>query len=196
MKHQLSKGRLGNLIHQRNLFLVLIAALLMITFTQALFTLSRSERIVVVPPDLKQEIWLEQNTVSSAYLEEMALVYASLILESSPESAAYKRDIILRHTSPESYGALKRRLIEDESRLKKEHVTTSFQPNGIKVDSSHLTVDVTGDLLRFVGEKRISQSRDTYQFQFEYKAGRLSIKAFQLIGSDKPIDDTNIQQKG
>jgi conjugal transfer pilus assembly protein TraE len=196
MKHQLSNSRLGSLVHQRNLFLVLIAALLIITFTQALFTLFRSERIVVVPPDLKQEVWLEQNTVSSAYLEEMTLVYASLILESSPESAAYKRDIILRHTSPESYGALKRRLVEDEQRLKREHVTTSFQPNGIKVDSSLLTVEVTGDLLRFVGEKRISQSRDTYQFQFEYKAGRLSIKAFKLIASDKPIDDTNIQQKG
>jgi conjugal transfer pilus assembly protein TraE len=114
----------------------------------------------------------------------MALVYASLMLDCTPESAAYKRDIILRHTAPESHGLLKRRLLEEEQRLKKEHVTTSFQPNAIKVNSAHLTVDVTGDLLRFVGEKRISQSRDIYQFQFEYKAGRLSIKAFELINSD------------
>ncbi len=184
MKHHLLNSRLGSLVHQRNLFLVLIAALLIIIFTQALFTLFRNERIVVVPPDLKQEVWLEQNTVSNSYLEEMALVYASLMLESSPESAAYKRDIILRHTAPESYGPLKRRLLEDEKRLKKDHVTTSFQPNGIKVDAAHLTVEVTGDLLRFVGEKRISQSRDIYRFQFEYKAGRLSIKAFELINSD------------
>lgn len=195
MKFNLWNNRLGSLGHQRNLFLVLIAVLLIIIFTQALFTFLRAERIVVVPPDLKQEVWLEQHRVSASYLEEMALVYASFMLECSPESAAYKRDIILRHTSPESYGALKRRLLEDEKRLKKEHVTTSFHPNGVKVDSSHLTVEVTGDLLRFVGEKRISQSRDTYQFQFEYKASRLTIKTFQLIGSDDP-QNTQIQQKG
>ena len=184
MKHPLRSSRLGSLVHHRNLSLVLTAALLMIIFTQALYTLFRNERIIVVPPDLKQEIWLEQNTVSNSYLEEMALVYASLMLDCSPESAAYKRDIILRHTAPESYGSLKRRLLEEEKRLKKDHVTTSFQPNGIKVDAARLTVEVTGDLLRFVGEKRISQSREIYRFQFEYKAGRLSIKAFELINSD------------
>lgn len=184
MKLRLSNGRLGDLLHQRNLLLSLVTVLLMINGIQALFTLFRDERVIVVPPDLNQKVWLEKNKVSASYLEEMALVFASLILESSPESAAYKRDIILRNAASESYGALKGTLLRDEKRLKKEHVTTSFQANALKVDPHNLKVDLTGDLLRFVGEKRISQSRDTYQFQFDYKAGRLLIKSFKLISTD------------
>lgn len=184
MKIRLFNTRLGDLFHQRNLLLSLVAVLLVINGIQALFTLFRNERIIVVPPDLSQKIWLEKNKVSASYLEEMALVFADLILESSPTSAAYKRDIILRHTVSEGYGALKRTLLEDEKRLKKEHVTTSFQANAIKVDPHKLIVDISGDLLRFVGEKRISQSRDTYRFQFDYKVGRLLIKSFKLIATD------------
>ena len=184
MKIRLLNTRLGDLLHQRNLLLALIASLLVINGIQALFTLFRNERVIVVPPDLNQEVWLEKNKVSASYLEEMALVFAYLILESSPESAAYKREIILRYAASDGYGALKRRLVEDEQRLKKDHVTTSFQANSLKVDSPKLTVDLTGDLLRFVGEKRIAQSRDTYRFQFDYHHGRLFIKSFKLLTTD------------
>lgn len=189
MKLRLLNTRLGDLLQQRNLLLTLVTILLLINFTQALFTLLRNERILVVPPDIHQEFWMEKNQVSPSYLEEMALFFAALILESSPESAAYKREIILRHATTNGYGPLKIRLLEDETRLKKEHVTTSFQSNAIKVMPHSLSVEITGDLLCFVGEKRISQSRDTYQFQFEYKSGRLLIRSFKLIASDKPFVD-------
>src|SRR3990167_1780158 len=184
MKLKLSKHRLRDLLHQRNLLLSLVMALLLINFTQALLVLFRSERVVMVPPDLKQEVWLEKNKVSPSYLEEMTLVFAALILESSPESAAFKRDIILRHASEAHYGALKRQLIEDEARLKKEHVATSFQASGVQVFPETLTVTLKGDLSRFVGEKKISQSRDVYQFNFEYRHGRLLIKSFSLLKTD------------
>lgn len=184
MNIRLQKTRLRDLLHKRNLLLSLVTVLLMINGIQALYTLFRDQRIVVMPADLKQEVWLKKNQVSASYLEEMALMFASLILESSPESAAYKRDIILRYAAPSDYGALKRTLLEDEKRLKAEHVTTSFHPQSIKVDSPQLTVELTGALSRFVGEKRISQSKDTYRFQFAFKAGRLSIKSFKLISSD------------
>ena len=184
MKFRLHNSRLGDLFQQRNLLLSLSAMLLALNFTQALFTFFRLERIIVVPPDIKQEFWLEKNKVSASYLEEMALFFADLILESSPESAAYKRDIILRNTVSSGYGPLKTRLLEDEERLKKEHLTTSFQASSVKVDPEKLFVELTGDLIHFVGEKRISQSRDTYQFQFEYRHGRLLIKAFKLVTSE------------
>lgn len=196
MKTRLLNSRLGDLLQQRNLLLSLVVILLGINFTQALFTLFRSERIVVVPPDINREFWVEKNKVSASYLEEMALVFANFILESSPESAAYKREIILRNTASESYGPLKIRLLEDEKQLKKEHVATSFQANSVKVNPNKLSVELTGDLLRFVGDKRISQSRDTYQFQFDYRVGRLLIKSFKLVASDEsPVTDRNDHQE-
>ncbi len=184
MKARLLNHRLGDLLHQRNFLFSLVAALLLLNFTQAILVLFKSERVVVVPPEVKREFWLEKNQVSAGYLEEMALFFADLILESSPESTTYMREIILRNTVAQGYGALKSRLLEDERRIKKDRVVTSFRPNSVKVNSSRLIVTILGDLMSFVGEKRISQSRDTYQFQFVYQHGRLLIQTFKLIRSE------------
>lgn len=185
MKFKLLYGRLDYILHQRNALFFLVVTLLILNFLQAIAVFFKRERVVVMPPEITQEFWVEKNRVSQSYLEEMTLFFAGLILEISAESASYKRDIILRNTVPEGYGALKTKLIEDERRLKKEHVVTSFQPNTVKIVLGKMTAEITGDLSRFVGEKRISQSRDTYSFTFLYRHGRLLIKSFQLIRSDK-----------
>jgi|JI6StandDraft_1071083.scaffolds.fasta_scaffold80638_3 conjugal transfer pilus assembly protein TraE len=185
MKVKLFHHRMTDLLGQRNSLLFVGAGLLALNFTQALFTFSKSERIVVVPADVRQEFWVEKNQVSASYLEEMAIVFTDLILENSPKGAAYRRDIILRHTAASGFGALKSQLLEDEARLKKEHLSTSFHANSIKVNPGALAVEIKGDLMRYVGDKRISQSRDVYELVFEYHRGQLLLKSFKLIGSDK-----------
>jgi len=185
MRYRLLYGRMDHILHQRNALFALVVTLLGLNIIQAFTTFFKSERVVVMPPSVSREFWVEKGRVSPAYLEEMALFFAGFILEMSPESTAYKREIILRNTVSEGYGALKTKLLDDERRLKKERVVTSFQPNAVKVSPNTMAVEVTGDLLRFVGEKRISQSRDTYAFTFIYRNARLLIKSFQLIRSDK-----------
>ncbi len=185
MKFQLQSSRLGDLLQQRHLLLVFTSFLLITNLTQAVLSLFKNERVIVVPPDLHQEYWLEKNKVSASYLEEMGLYYASLLLDNSPANFAFKREIILRKAVEHAYGPLKRRLLEDEDRIKKENVATSFQPNSVKVDPNNMSVEITGDLLRYVGEKRISQSRDVYSLGMVYRHGRLLIETFKLIGSDQ-----------
>ncbi len=187
MKLKLLNNRLGDLLHQRNLLLVMVISLLATNLTQAAFSLFHNERVVVVPPDVRQEYWLEKNRVSPSYLEDMALFFAGLLLDVSPDSAEFKRDIILKNTVSHAYGVLKARLLEEEQQLKKQRVITSFQPNSFKTNSNELKVEVTGDLLCFVGEKKISQSRDTYQFSFVYQNNRLLIESFKLLRSDRNV---------
>ncbi|MBT4879512.1 MAG: type IV conjugative transfer system protein TraE [Alphaproteobacteria bacterium] len=181
MKLLFFNGRLKDLVGQRNLLLSFSLSLLLLNFIQSISTLTKNERIVVVPPEVRREYWFEKNRVSRTYLEEMTLFFADLLLEMSPESAPFKREIILRNTSSSSYGTLKSQLLEGEERLKKEHVTTAFHANSVTVHPDKLTAIVTGDLAQFVGEKRVSQSRDTYEFQFSYKLGRLLIESFKLL---------------
>lgn len=185
MKLQLQSSRLEDLWQKRNLLLFFTSFLLITNLTQAVLSLFKNERVIVVPPDLHQEYWLEKHRVSASYLEEMGLYFASLLLDNSPSNIAFKREIILRQAVEHAYGPLKRRLLEDEDRIKKENVATSFQPNLVKVDPNHMSVEITGDLLRYVGEKRISQSRDVYTFVMVYRHGRLLIESFKLIRSDQ-----------
>jgi len=185
MNVNLFNNRLGNLLQQRNFLVSLVVLLIFLNFIQSLSLLFSDEKVVVVPADLRQEIWMKGNKVSLSYLEEMGVLFADLILETTPKGAAYRRDIILRNASASGYGALKQKLFEDEKRLKKMNLSTSFQPNSVKVDQNKRSVEIQGDLMRYVGEKRISQSRDVYRFEFEFHRGRLLIKSFKLIKSDK-----------
>lgn len=187
MKLKLLVGRLNHALHQRNALFLLTVALLLLNGLQAVGNLLNSRRVIVMPPEISREFWVEKNRVSASYLEEMALFFSAFILEMSRESATYKRDVILRNTVSEGYGTLKAKLLEDERRLKKEHVVTSFQPNTVKVNDQRLTAEVTGDLARFVGEKRIAQSRDTYFFTFVYRQGRLLIKSFEFLRSSSDV---------
>ena len=42
-----------------------------------------------------------------------------------------------------------------------------------------------GDLMEYVGDKRISQGRETYRIQFENRSGRLLIEGFHVVKSDR-----------
>lgn len=185
MNIKLFNHRLGNLLKQRNALAALTGVALLLNLIQASALLLRDETVVVVPADLRQEVWMKGTKVSKSYLEEMAILYADLILETTPKGAAYRREIILRNASPKGYGALKQKLLEEEKRLKKQNLSTSFQANRITVNATKLMVEVHGDLIRYVGQKPVSRSRDVYQFTFELHRGRLLITSFKLIKSDK-----------
>ena len=94
MKRTLLSHRLGQLLQQRNAVLALATGLLVINGLLVVMMCCTTERIVVVPPQVTRTFWVEQNQVSAAYLEEMGLFWTTFMLEISPESAAYKRDMI------------------------------------------------------------------------------------------------------
>ena len=184
MRLRLNTARLHHLIHQRNIFVGMSAILLGTNVLLAVKTFSHHERIIITPPEVHQSFWVEGNRVSNHYLEEMSLYFAHLLLDTSEASAPFNREVILRYANPESYGALKTQLLEDEQRYKKEQLSTSFKPSIVQVDNKRMTADITGDLLSYVGSKKISQYGETYRFQFHYDRGRLLINSFSLLKTE------------
>jgi conjugal transfer pilus assembly protein TraE len=184
MRLFLNLARLQHLIHQRNIFVGMSALLLGANVLLALKTFSHHERIIIVPPELHQSFWVEGKEVSHNYLEEMTLFFAHLLLDTSEASAPFHREVILRYANPDSYGALKTQLLEDEQRYKKEQLSTSFKPSVVQVDNKKMIADITGDLLSYVGSKKISQHRETYRFHFHYDRGRLLIDSFVLVKTE------------
>lgn len=183
MKLLLLNTRLRDIVAQRNSLLTVCFCLLGIVFVQALCFLFKSEHVVVVPPETKQSFWVEKGRASASYIEEMALFFTTLILDTSPSSAAYQRDVLLRYAVPEAYGPLRAMLLEDEERSKKEQLSTSFKPASIQVNPKSLTAEITGDLISYVGQKHLSQVRESYRFQFTFTQGRLLIKSFVALRS-------------
>lgn len=185
MDFTLNQHRLSDLKFQRNVLVGICASLLVINATQSLCLFFRHERVIITPPQLSQGFWVEGNRFSPQYLEEMALHYAHFLLDVTEKNILYQGEILLRYVTPDAYGALKARLLEDEQRLKKNNLSTRFSPSEVAISVDNLTVDITGELLSYVGDKKISQVRETYQFRFQNLSGRLLIAAFTLVQSDR-----------
>jgi len=185
MDFNLNQHRLSDLRFQRNVLAGACTVLLGINAIQGLCLFFRHERVIITPPQLTQGFWVDGNRFSPQYLEEMALHYAHFLLDVTEKNILYQGDILLRYVTPDAYGTFKARLLEDEKRLKKNNLSTRFSPSDVAISPDQLKVDITGELMSYVGDKKISQVRETYQFRFENQSGRLLIAAFTLLKSDK-----------
>ncbi|MGL5720274.1 MAG: type IV conjugative transfer system protein TraE [Alphaproteobacteria bacterium] len=186
MKWQLAHARLQTLLKQRNILTFWCALFGIMGVLEAIVLLIKEDRIILVPPELNQRVWVEKGRVSEAYLEEMALFFIHLALDVNPLSAAYQRDVFLRYALPHKYGHLKAQLLEDEARLSKENLSTIFRPSGVIVNRSKGWVDVSGDFIGIVGEKRIFQIRETYRVQMHFSKGNFFLEALQCVRSERP----------
>lgn len=185
MDFSIKQSRLADIKVQRNALLGACALLLLSNSIQAILLIYRHERIIVAPPQLTQSFWVEGNQFSAQYLEQMALHYAHLILDVTEKNILYQGDIVLRAVTPESYGVFKEKLLSDEKRLQKNNLSTRFSATECKISQETLTVEITGELMSYVADKRISQIHETYQIQFQNQSGRLLINSFSLVKSEK-----------
>ena len=83
---------------QRNLFLVLTIFLAITTLLLALKIFSIKEKIIMVP-GINKELTVEGNIISDNYLEESALLYASMLLDLTPGTIEYKKNIKIKLNS-------------------------------------------------------------------------------------------------
>jgi conjugal transfer pilus assembly protein TraE len=186
MKFQLQTKRLGQAQFQRNFLSGLSCILLGTCFVLSVALFFKKERIIICPPELKNSYWVEGNQFSPSYIEEMSLFFAHLLLDVTESSIGWQGSVILRYVIPESYGALKAKILDDEKRLKKEQLSLHFKATTFKLDASQLLAEITGDLISYVGSKKISQVRETYQLKLQNRSGRLLIESFSLLKTETP----------
>lgn len=168
------------LLFQRNIFITLVFLLGLIALVLSVFLFFKRDRIVIVPPVIEKEFWVDAKHVSPTYLEQFGYFLGQLFLTKSSHSAASQRSIILRHTDPSYAGVLKQRLIEEEEILKKQSMSYVFYPFEIKVSPEQMSLLLIGDRLVFVGGKEVSKEREGYLLHFNYTGSRLLLTEISL----------------
>jgi conjugal transfer pilus assembly protein TraE len=58
-----------------------------------------SERTVIVPPSIDRTFWITRDKASREYLEQMAGYVSWLMLDVSPSTVDWKRNVLLNWTS-------------------------------------------------------------------------------------------------
>ena len=84
-------------------------------------------RTVVVPPSINKSFWVTRDKASSEYLEQMGSFIAWLVLDVTPASIDWKKEILLGYVEPEQHGELKTRQELEAARLKHSSSRISFR---------------------------------------------------------------------
>ena len=147
-----------------------------------------SERTVVTPPTLSKSFWVDGHKVSPAYLEEMGSFVAWLILDVSPASIDWKKDMLLNYVSPDQFGPLQTRQNLEAERLKRLNAATYFSPQQVVVRDKDQLVEIRGRLKTQVNGQETTTESKAYAAQFKYAGGRIHLETFKEIPYEsKPL---------
>ena len=171
-------------MRQRNRTLGVALATLAAALLLALVAVGQllgAQRIVVVPPSIDRTFWIDRDKASGAYLEQMGSFIAWLMLDVSPASIDWKKDVLLGYVEPDQHGLLKTRQELEASRLKRINASTSFAPQQIVAREDRAEVVVRGRLRTLVNGLETTNDLKAYRIVFGYAGGRTPLKAFEEI---------------
>lgn len=140
-----------------------------------------SVRTLVVPPTINRSFWVTRDSASSEYLEQMGSFVAWLILDVTPDSIDWKREMLLGYVEPDQHGELKRRQEVEASRLKRINATTSFKPQQLVTSEEKQSVVIRGRLRTMVNGLETADEPKAYSVSFSYSGGRVHLKAFSEV---------------
>lgn len=181
MKAEVYMENIRKLLAQRNTSLLFAVGLLISNLLLGTKLLFHSEKVIVVPPEVRREFWIDGGIASSSYLEQMSLYFVKQMLDMTPESAGGARNILLRHVSPTYYSSLSKKLLEQEKYLKDNSITTIFFPKSVKADAKNQVVEVIGQIKQMVGNDLVKEEQSTYRLKFEYNGVRFLINSFGKV---------------
>ena len=190
MQFNYATKRMTNFEHQRNMLLGLISVLLIVLVILSACLFFRSERVIVLPPEVKQEFWVEGNRFSPEYLEEMAVYFLHLALDVNQMTLTYNTEILTRYSDVEAANYLHEKYARDIQKLKKNNASTTFEVKEVTVFPDLNIVRAEGILKHYVGSKCIKEHSDTYEVVFKTYRGRLFFKEIkQVEGNNETNND-------
>lgn len=175
------QGAVTSLRRQAHFFraLALLLGVAVVAQAAAVLTLGKgSERIVIVPPEINGEFWIEENQVSRRYFLEWGHYVVSLLLNVTPASTDYQTEVLLRHVATVHRGAFARRLSVMGEHLRKEKLSTFFNIADVHIEPEQSRIAFVGSLASYVEGHRIEEREAAYMAIFVVNNGQLLLLEF------------------
>jgi conjugal transfer pilus assembly protein TraE len=145
-----------------------------------------TEKIVLVPPEIKRSFWVSDNVVSKEYLEEMAYWYAGLALNITPITSDYQKNLFLTYAAPSEYGRLQAEMGVRAEFLRKNNTATQFVVRSITTDEKNQRVALSGYLHTWTSDKKAGERNTIFMIGFKQMNGKLYVSDFKET-SEKDI---------
>lgn len=144
-------------------------------------------RTVLVPTALSQEVTVKGRSLDKAYLEELGLDVAPLVLTVNPRSIGTTRDRLLRITHPATHGEVGQRIDLEAERLRRNNASQVFWPNQVLADPDRQRVAVMGVLSTYINDRKTSDDTRAYVAEFEWSGSRLWLRDFKQAPLNDPF---------
>lgn len=169
------------MIKQRNMCLIFGIGMLLANILLSFCMLYKTEKIVLVPPEINKTFWISNNAVSEGYLSEMAVFLSGLLLDQTSISSKVKRDILLKYVSSEFHNSFYSKLLKQEKYIKESDLTTKFSLKEIEADVEAGKVIVTGEMRSFVAMEELKKEIVSYELSFESRGFRYLLNGFRQL---------------
>ncbi len=140
-----------------------------------------SVRTVVVPPTLNKSFWVTDAKASGVYLEQMGSFIAWLVLDVTPATIDWKKDILLGYVESGQYGELKSRQEVEAERLKRINAATAFAPEQLVPSEAGQSVVIRGRLRTLVNGFETANEAKAYLVEFGFAGARMHLKTVKEI---------------
>lgn len=180
MNKQVYVGNIDNLTRQRNVFLALAIIAISSCLLLSLRLITTHDRVILVP-GLQQEVWTNDEGVSSSYLEEVSSMYLPMLLDLDSGSIDWKRDHLMRYISHSDERYMKELsgyFAAVKAKYQQFSLSTHFAVKKFEVNSKELRVKAIGQLTSRFGERGIESLPATYGLGFEWVNGKLLLTEF------------------
>jgi len=167
---------------------LLSAALAVLCLLLAFAVLTKRTTTILEPPTRAKTVTVVGDRVDGAWLEEMGLWVAHLMLDATPMSIGWQQEQILKWVHPATYGELQQRMTVQAKRMAESNASTIFWPSQVAPDPDGQRVLVMGQLETYVNASKVAGHDRTvaYQIAFESKGGRALIKDWKEVPPDDP----------
>ena len=118
---------------------------------------------------------------AARYLEDMARTVAVTLLTLTPENAGHVRLAAARLSHPSARGAIGAWVEAEAARMAGRDLASAFYPDSIEADPERLTVEISGELVTWIGREEAAREDRRYRLAFRMDAGRIGLLRFEQM---------------
>lgn len=178
-----------------NFYLRVVCLLLAIGMIVNVVFLRGKDRLIIVPPKIEKEFWIEDTKSSEAYLEQMGVFFATLAGNMSPANAEYNAKLLSSYLDAASFGDVKGEIAAQAAYFKKNNISQAFFPKGTKIDQNTGRVEIEGDVIRYIGSVKVSQEKIIVVVKFNTKGYNLRVEELYVTYPDRELQKIKKQEE-
>jgi conjugal transfer pilus assembly protein TraE len=163
-----------------NFFLRTLSIMMAVGLILNVIAFRGEDKIIIAPPQIQREFWIEHDKASSEYLEQMGMFFALLGSNLSPSNAEYNIQTLISYVPPSNQPIVKAELSAQALYIKKNNLTQAFFPSTVEVDTETGSVTVSGNVVRNIGTTKISQEEMIIKMTLTTKNYRTYISEFYM----------------